>query len=202
MTISFTPEFKHYTLHKLAESFGRIGTIALRDNLLYFEPLHGEPILIAKPDDPLEDSEEFKKLKQTVYAYEMDNNRLKLVESGLRNEVALLRAGFKFSPREATPDLGDYNWTNAVSCASWNPAQVAEVIASSEGENDGANWLLVVKLADGRYSFLSAGCDYTGWDCQAGGHSEERDSLAELVRFGMGQDDRERLGFELIEAGA
>lgn len=198
MTISFTPEFKHYTLHKLAESFGRIGTIALRDNLLYFEPLHGEPILIAKPDDPLENSEELEKLKQTVYAYEMDNNRLKLVESGLRDEVALLRAGFKFSPREATPDLGDYDWRNAVSYASWHPAQVAEMIASSEGQNGGDNWLLVVKLADGRYSFLSAGCDFTGWDCQAGGYSTEHNTLAELVRFGMGADDRERLGFKLI----
>jgi hypothetical protein len=40
---------------------------------------------------------------------------------------------------------------------------VAYVIAAEEGENDGANWITVVRLQDGRYAFVSAGCDYTGW---------------------------------------
>jgi tellurite resistance protein len=40
---------------------------------------------------------------------------------------------------------------------------VASVVASSEGENDERDWLAVFALKDGRYAFLWAGCDYTGW---------------------------------------
>lgn len=89
------------------------------------------------------------------------------------------------------------NWGEAAEYASWSCEDVAEILAMSEGENDEANWLMVVKLKDGRFSFLSAGCDYTGWDCQAGGSSHERDTLEALIRFGMGQDDRDRLGYTL-----
>lgn len=47
--------------------------------------------------------------------------------------------------------------------------RVTEVLASAEGENDGANWICVVKMDDGQFAMVSAGCDYTGWDCQASG---------------------------------
>lgn len=40
---------------------------------------------------------------------------------------------------------------------------VAEVKATSEGENDVQNWLVYGRLHDGRWFFLTAGCDYTGW---------------------------------------
>jgi len=40
---------------------------------------------------------------------------------------------------------------------------VTEILALVEGENDGADWVGVFKLADGRYLSISAGCDYTGW---------------------------------------
>lgn len=89
------------------------------------------------------------------------------------------------------------DWGEAAEYASWNPKDVAEVLAMDAGENDGANWLMVVKLKDGRFSFLSAGCDYTGWDCQAGGSSDEKETLDDLIRFGMGEDDRQRLGYTL-----
>ncbi len=41
---------------------------------------------------------------------------------------------------------------------------VTEIIAHSLGENDEEAWLMAGRLKDGRYFFLSAGCDYTGWD--------------------------------------
>lgn len=41
---------------------------------------------------------------------------------------------------------------------------VAEVIAADEGEHDAADWVCVVRLKDGRYAKVFAGCDYTGWD--------------------------------------
>jgi len=40
---------------------------------------------------------------------------------------------------------------------------VAEVFGLSEGENDTTNWLVYGRLNDGRYFFITAGCDYTGW---------------------------------------
>lgn len=41
---------------------------------------------------------------------------------------------------------------------------VVEILGSDYGSNDGPDWVIAGKLADGRYFFLSAGCDYTGWD--------------------------------------
>jgi hypothetical protein len=41
---------------------------------------------------------------------------------------------------------------------------VKNIVAMEEGEHDGANWRIVGELWDGRYFWLSAGCDYTGWD--------------------------------------
>lgn len=41
---------------------------------------------------------------------------------------------------------------------------VEQVVASSEGENDGQPWIALFKLKNGTFAFLSAWCDYTGWD--------------------------------------
>ena len=40
---------------------------------------------------------------------------------------------------------------------------VAGVLSLAEGENDGPSWVAVVRLADGRFGAVEAGCDYTGW---------------------------------------
>jgi len=76
---------------------------------------------------------------------------------------------------------------------SFDIDDVESIIANSEGENDGQPWLMVGTLKDGRYFFLSAWCDYTGWDCQAGGDAQVADTLESLIRFCMGDTDRERL---------
>lgn len=68
-----------------------------------------------------------------------------------------------------------------------------EVMAYAEGENDGANWLLVFATPDGRWWFTSAGCDFTGWDCQAGGHTIVSHSRDHLVRYALDDDARSRL---------
>ena len=41
---------------------------------------------------------------------------------------------------------------------------VVEVIAAVNGEGDGASWVGVFRLADGRILLADAWCDYTGWD--------------------------------------
>ncbi len=100
----------------------------------------------------------------------------------------------------AEQDGGNYN-TPAVSAAAgsnshatpFQRADVSEVLATSDGENDGANWIGVFRLKDGRFAFLTAGCDYTGWDCQSGGHAIVSHSLEHLVQFGLGDEDRARL---------
>lgn len=94
-------------------------------------------------------------------------------------------------------DLAEYDWNEALNYAQFSVDQIESIIASSEGENDGDYWLLVVHLKDGRFGYLSAGCDYTGWDCQAGGDSYIAPSLAELQRWNMTSRDRRRLGMEL-----
>lgn len=74
---------------------------------------------------------------------------------------------------------------------------VAEIIAYDEGINDGPDWIIFGKLNDGRYFFLEAGCDYTGWDCQAGGYTTVGLDYDDMVRFALGDGDRERLNIEL-----
>ncbi len=74
---------------------------------------------------------------------------------------------------------------------------IAEVIGVSNGENDGANWIGAFILNDGRYAFVSAGCDYTGWDCQAGGDAQVASDRESLIRWAMGDEDRARLALPL-----
>ncbi|MDQ0494031.1 hypothetical protein [Paenibacillus brasilensis] len=71
---------------------------------------------------------------------------------------------------------------------------VEEIIAMSEGENDGPNWIGVFKLQDGRYATIDAGCDYTGWDCRADGFVEVAGSLDEIIKYGLSNEQRNRLG--------
>lgn len=72
-------------------------------------------------------------------------------------------------------------------------ADVKKVIAADDGENDGPPWIALMCLKDGRFAFLSAGCDYTGWDCQAGGSVVVGDDLKHLIKFGLAEEDRRRL---------
>lgn len=68
----------------------------------------------------------------------------------------------------------DGNWGSAFEVAfrdagvkgrEWkNPIDhVTEVFFAAEGDNDGPDWLSVVRFADGRFAKVFAGCDYTGW---------------------------------------
>lgn len=89
-------------------------------------------------------------------------------------------------------------YTGPVAFSGWD--DVDSVVACDEGENDGSAWIALLQLKDGRYLWLSAGCDYTGWDCQAGGFMQVGDALDMMVRLAMGTEDRSRLGF--VEPGS
>ena len=43
-------------------------------------------------------------------------------------------------------------------------SDVAEIIATSDGEHEGPPWVGLFLLKDGRFLAVEAGCDYTGWD--------------------------------------
>lgn len=76
----------------------------------------------------------------------------------------------------------DYNWRQAFYQAQGDGYQssysesdpvpclidkVVEIIASSEGEGSGPDWICLVQVEDdkpGQLVKVFAGCDYTGWD--------------------------------------
>jgi hypothetical protein len=70
--------------------------------------------------------------------------------------------------------------------------EVQKVIASVNGYNDGPSWLMIGRLKDKRYFFISAGCDYTGWDCHAFGHSVVSMKIKTLLKS-ITTDDYVRL---------
>lgn len=57
----------------------------------------------------------------------------------------------------------DSDWQEAFSLAGGNLNRVQEVIASDEGANDGPDWIAIVRMDDGQFAKVFAGCDYTGW---------------------------------------
>ena len=87
-----------------------------------------------------------------------------------------------------------------VDASGFTRSDVAEVLAMSDGENDERDWIGLFRLHDGRIAFLSAGCDYTGWDCQAGGYAIVGVNVPDMIRLGLGEADRARLGFSLDDA--
>lgn len=93
----------------------------------------------------------------------------------------------------------DYDWQEAFCYAQFNLSDVVEIIATDEGQNDGDTWIGVFELQGGRFGYVEAWCDYTGWDCQAGGSSDTFDTLEKLKRFGLTTDSRRRLGWEIPE---
>lgn len=76
---------------------------------------------------------------------------------------------------------------------SYGLDDIEDVIAVRDGENDGEEWLGLFKMKDGRFLYVFAGCDYTGWDCQSDGGSEWTSTLAEAIAA-MPEKSRTRLG--------
>lgn len=91
-------------------------------------------------------------------------------------------------------------FTAPVPTTPFSREDVQEIIAISDGENDGSNWLGVFKLNDGRYAVIDSGCDYTGWGCQEWGSAEVAGSLSDIIRFGLSNEQRSRLGLTLPQS--
>lgn len=82
-------------------------------------------------------------------------------------------------------------------------ADVDRTVAYSDGENDERDWIAVLALRDGRFALIAAWCDYTGWDCNSGASDTVvADSLEDLVRLGMSDDEADRLGLSAMRGVA
>lgn len=80
------------------------------------------------------------------------------------------------------------------SLAPFTLDDVVSIDALAEGENDEESWLAMGTLKDGRWFLLDAWCDYTGWDCQAGGTATVAPDRETLVTLGTTPEQRQRLG--------
>ena len=56
------------------------------------------------------------------------------------------------------------NESESVAVDPFTRGDVVEIYGISEGENDEDSWVLAGRLLDGRHFYLTAWCDYTGWD--------------------------------------
>lgn len=108
---------------------------------------------------------------------------------------------------------GKYEGCNSdPSCPEWvagdehsgvaSPAtvdDVVEVIAQAvehtpdDGSYCDSDFWMVARLQDGRFLFVTAGCDTTGWGCRDGGRSYCASSLERLV-IAMTPEERIKLG--------
>jgi len=86
---------------------------------------------------------------------------------------------------------------STVSDKGFARTDIAALHGAEDGENDGANWIAWGQLHDRRWFFVSAGCDYTGWDCRSGGSATVADTRADLILYGMGEDERARFGLKV-----
>lgn len=93
----------------------------------------------------------------------------------------------------------NYSWGEAFNYATFTMDDVAEIVASDDGYNDGDNWIGLFRLNDGTFGVLRAGCDYTGWDCRSSGDSSIHQTQDDAIQFGLGDEDRSRLGLKTIE---
>lgn len=64
--------------------------------------------------------------------------------------------GKRAKPEVAVPGL-------TTDTTPFDRADVKEIYGIDPGFNDGPPWICYGKLKDGRYFFLTAWCDYTGW---------------------------------------
>lgn len=100
---------------------------------------------------------------------------------------------FKYADSPNSVPLRETN----VSRKGFTIDDVVQVIAAQCGRNDEDPWIMVGLLRDFRYFVLEAGCDYTGWDCQASGSATVADNFGALVRLGLTKEERELFSFPL-----
>lgn len=100
--------------------------------------------------------------------------------------------GYRYGIDPYTARPGDVR-TREIVKSNYRRSDVAEVLAISNGENDGPDWVGVFRMRDGRFLTVRAGCDYTGWGCQEIGSSDVADNIEDALTFGLTEEERNRL---------
>ena len=97
--------------------------------------------------------------------------------------------------------VGDYRSYSADERGEPHPIDnVTAVYAASVGENDERDWIAVVEWEGKRFAVMRAGCDYTGWDCRAGGSIEYHDTLQQAVsKLTLTEEERQRLSADIMQ---
>lgn len=72
------------------------------------------------------------------------------------------REAFEYANPDAISPAGVLQ--DNVDTSPYGVEDVAVIHHLDEGYNDGPPWIGVFELKDGRFAFLTAWCDYTGWD--------------------------------------
>lgn len=108
--------------------------------------------------------------------------------------------------------IENYDWQEAFLCGmrdlrcipndntpqnAFDREDVKTILGIYEGQNDGESWRIYGQLNDGRFFYLEAWCDYTGWGCQDGGSSTVASSREDIISIGMPDIARERFGIVL-----
>lgn len=122
----------------------------------------------------------------------------------MRNEIGSLADLFSDADwAQVFADENDGNVDKAISAVppgsdlpttEFGRTDVREILVAVNGDNDEADWVGVFLLNDGRYAVCSGGCDYTGWDCQAGNSMIVARTLDEILVFGLTPKEATRLG--------
>lgn len=99
----------------------------------------------------------------------------------------------------ALTDAQVYSWSPTQGydgdCSAFAPEAIDKVIDVQVSRGDYAETEVraVGLLGDGRYFFLAAGCDSTGWDCQSSCNVHFAASRQDIWTWAMTDEDRRNL---------
>ena len=61
------------------------------------------------------------------------------------------------------------------------PKDIKNVLAQVPGEADGMDWYWIVEMKDGKFYYVTGGCDYSGWGCRDWGEAKEAATAREAA---------------------
>lgn len=92
--------------------------------------------------------------------------------------------------------LDEIHRVHGATCSrdSFTIEDVKSVVALANGVSDyEKDWLGVFALRDGRFVFIAGGCCYTGREAAGEARAFVSESLPQLIRHGLGEEERFRL---------
>lgn len=85
------------------------------------------------------------------------------------------------------------------SLSTFSREDVDSISQIQEGENNGDSWIVYGRLKDGRFFCARGSCDYTGWNCRANNSGDVAISEADIIRYGLNDEERTRFGIKLSD---